>query len=223
MAGATCLPAGVEFVEGELADRPPRKSFHRRAERQASLSTACSTLPRSLRPANRWCARRFTSATTPPRPSRCLRRCWPADRAAGLFLHCRRLRRAGIRSDSGRCAPRADQRLRRVQAAGGADARLVQSHSRPALRFAALLQRGRRAGGSRGHHPRRSARARVAPDSAGSRCCAGPARVDPHLRRRLPHARRHLHSRLHPRLRPGRRAPAGALGALRMPKTTEDR
>ena len=42
---------------------------------------------------------------------------------------------------------------------------------------------------------------------------AGPAREDHDLRRRLPHARRHVHPRLHPRHRSGAGAHSGAAGA----------
>ena len=55
-----------------------------------------------------------------------------------------------------------------------------------------------------------SHRAGNASDSSGSRRRAGAARIDSHLRRRLSDTRRNLHSRLHSRLGFGRRAPAGA-------------
>ena len=50
---------------------------------------------------------------------------------------------------------------------------------------------------------RRGPRPGDAPHPARAAGGAGPARQDHHLRRRLPHARRHLRARLHPRRRPG--------------------
>ena len=55
--------------------------------------------------------------------------------------------------------------------------------------------------------PRRGPRPRDAPDPERPARRRGPPRAD-RLRRRLPDARRHVHPRLHPRRRPGRRAPA---------------
>ena len=80
----------------------------------------------------------------------------------------------------------------------------LRARLRPALRRAALLQRGRARPATAA---RRGPRPRDAPDPAGAAGRARPARRDPDLRRRLRHARRHLHPRLHPRRGPGRGAP----------------
>ncbi len=145
------LPAGVEFIEGELADRRALEAIFEAARKQdqpfdavlhfAALIEAGESM---VRPEIYF--RNNTASTLSLLEA--MLAC--GSQAAGLFLHRGRLRRAGIRSDSRRCAPRAHQPLRPVQAPGGADAGLVQPHSRPALCLAALLQRGRRAEGPAG-------------------------------------------------------------------------
>ena len=66
------------------------------------------------------------------------------------------------------------------------------------------------AGASRRRHDRRGPRSGNAPDSAGDPGGDGEAAAHRGVRHRLSDARRHLHSRLHPRRRSGRGPCAGA-------------
>ena len=114
--------------------------------------------------------------------------------------------RGGGRRQAGRGRRRpAEQPLRRHQARGRPDAGGGVRRVRARRRVAALLQRlrrGRPAG--RAPHPG------VAPDPDRARRRGRPPRRADAVRRRLPDPRRHLRPRLHPRRRPGHRAPARA-------------
>ena len=103
-------------------------------------------------------------------------------------------------------AAQADQPVRRDEAHARDRARVVRPGARAAQRDAALLQRRRRHGDAR-----RGPRPRDPPHPERPRRRRGRAGPDG-LRRRLPHARRDVRPRLHPRRGPRRRAPARARG-----------
>ena len=131
--------------------------------------------------------------------SLCSKRCGPRAFGASSSAPrrrptaCRSGRPSSRRTRSARSAPTA----RRKRCVEGGDS-LVRPRLRAAERDPALLQRRRREPALR-----RGARSRDAPDP--ERPGGGGGRARGHaLRRRLPHARRHLHPRLHPRRGPGR-------------------
>ena len=130
----------------------------------------------------------------------------PHDR---LLLDRRGLRRARAHAHHRDRSHPPDQPLRRVQARRRHHLDRVQPAVRVRRGQPALLQRGRRAAGRRRRLARRAAQPGDPPhpQRAGRRDRGAPG-AD--LRRRLPHPRRDLRPRLHPRHRPGRRAPARA-------------
>ena len=108
----------------------------------------------------------------------------------------------------GRRSPlaRAREPLRREQAHGRADARLVRHVPRPPVGEPALLQRGRRVG-RRSH--RRGLDLHAEPRPAGDEGGARSHPVGRGVRHRLRHARRHRDPRLRARRGSRRRPPAG--------------
>ena len=130
----------------------------------------------------------------------------PPDRrgAVRLLVDGRGLRHARRVADPRGRAAQADQPVRRDEAHARDRARVVRPGARAAQRDAALLQR------RRGHdRARRGPRPRNPPHPERPRRRRGRTGPDG-LRRRLPHARRDLRPRLHPRRGPRRRAPARA-------------
>jgi UDP-glucose 4-epimerase len=99
------LPAGVDLIEGELADRQSLEQFLMRPAKNepfdavlhfAALIEAGESM---VRPGNLLPQQHRFHAFAARGDAR-LRSATP-----GFLFHRRRLRRAGIRSDSGRCAP----------------------------------------------------------------------------------------------------------------------
>ena len=123
-----------------------------------------------------------------------------------VFVDLRHLRRTHPRPHRRGSSAESRESLRRIQADGRKNAPLVPGRLRLALRRAPLLQCRRR--GSRWRSRRRS-RSRDASHPADDRRGHGTTTGAGHLRHRLSVARRNGHSRLHPRRRFGRRAPAG--------------
>ena len=141
------LPAGVEFIQGELADRAALENIFISAKEQghpfdgvlhfAALIEAGESM---VRPEIFF--RNNTASTL--------------SLLEAILAHGpRRLWRAGIDADQRGCAPSAHQRLRGIEAAGRAHAWLAEPHSRTALRFAALLQCGWSPRGARRRYARR--------------------------------------------------------------------
>ena len=211
------LPAGVDFIKGELADRQALEDIFTAARVQnqpfdavfhfAALIEAGESMvrPEIFFRNNTASTLSLLEAMLASRPKRLVFSSTAAVYGEPESVPIQEDARLGPTNPYGQSKLLVEQMLAWFNRIHG-------------LRYASLRYFNV-AGAPRGpgwHHPRRSARAGVPPDPAGPRRRARPPPLDPHLRRRLPHPRRHLHPRLHPRLRPGRRAPAGALPPSRM-------
>ena len=178
------------------------------ARSPSTASSRSSTSPPTRPPVSRWSSRPATSPTTSGGTNALL----DALRLAGVdkfvFSSTCAVYGTPTKLPGGRGPfARAREPLRREQAHGRADARLVRHVPRPPVGEPPLLQRGGRVG-RRPH--RRGLDLHAQPRSAGDEGGPRSHPVRRGVRHRLRHARRHCHPRLRARRGPRRRPPAGA-------------
>ena len=177
---------------------PPRCA----ASSPTAASTPASTSPRSSRPASRCVTPSGSSRSTPAGARRCWRRCSRRRRTVRAVLDRRGLRRARARPRSTRtirCSRPTPTASPSCWSSGCWTGTTASTGCAP-LRCATSTPPARpRAVGER-HEPE----THLIPLRAAGR--RRPAAAHRDLRRRLPHAGRHLRARLRPRRRPRRRA-----------------